>query len=412
MFKINTKLGLIYFCSLLVLIGMTGSFAIDMYVPSMPAIAHSFSVSEMAVKFSLTSYLLAYAFGQLCYGPLLDCFGRKYIMLIAIVIGFLGSLVCAEAHSILWLNIGRIIQGSGFAAIGVAAPAIGRDVLSDTQFAQTSSVLSMIFGLGPLLSPVIGSYIGHLFGWRMTFEVISIYATFVFTTIIILVPETHMKGRRQEFHISKILITYKKIMTNNIFLGNTLGKACAYTGFMVFYTVTPFMLQEHLHLTAIQYGWVTLSLTCTILFIKGVNTVLLRYMPVEKIIYYATILLFISGLFALLFAVFGAYSLRSILIPFILFAIAAGFLFPNTTVAAFRPFKGVSSGSVSGLISFIQLFSAFVGSAVAAHLSTQSLLPLGIFMFFIGIVVFVQYVVLVSPTKMTAQDRFALSSHD
>ena len=87
----NSTQSMIIFCSLLLFIGMIGSLTIDMYVPSLPVIARSFVVTATATKYTLTIYLISYAFGQLFYGPFVDCFGRKQILLWAIVVGTIGK---------------------------------------------------------------------------------------------------------------------------------------------------------------------------------------------------------------------------------------------------------------------------------------------------------------------------------
>ncbi len=396
----NSSPNIFWFCALLVFIGMTGSLTIDMYVPSMPSIAHAFSTSSTAIKDSITLYLVTYGLGQLFYGPIADCFGRKKIVLLAVIVGLLGSLCCFYSSSITLFYLGRVLQGAGYAAIAVSAPAMARDVLTDKQFAQAGSILSMVFGLGPVLSPLLGSYISHYFGWRMVFEVISLYSFLVFLAIVFLIPETQDKKDRHQFHIVPILKTYYEIFKHPVFLANAMSKSIAYTGFMVFYTVTPFMLQGHLHLTTVQYGWVTLALTLTILLAKMVNTFILNVVNIEKLIFYSTILLAFSGLLLLVVALTGAYSLYAILIPFMVFGIASGFLFSNTTVVSYQPFKGKAAGSVSGLLSGLQLISAFVGAFIAAHLGLSTLLPLGIFMTLITALVLWQYIYLTRQSEV------------
>lgn len=150
-----------FFCAVLVFIGLTGSLTIDMYVPVMPAVAKSLGVSTTAIERSLSLYLIPYAIGQLFCGSLSDCFGRKRVLLPAIAIGLMGSIFCAITSTTTLFYIGRILQGAGFPAIGATVPAIARDFFDDTRFAQVASILSLVFGLGPVFSPILGSYIGH-----------------------------------------------------------------------------------------------------------------------------------------------------------------------------------------------------------------------------------------------------------
>lgn len=392
---LSDNLGLTWlFCAALVLIGLTGSLTIDMYVPVMPDVAKSLGVSATAIKLSLSCYLVPYAIGQLFYGSLSDCFGRKKVLLPAIIIGVIGSASCATASTITHLYLGQILQGAGFSAIGAIAPAMARDVFDDLKFAQVGSILSLIFGLGPIFSPIFGSYIGHYFGWHMIFIIISVYSLLTIFIISFFITETHDKKHRHVFHIVPILKTYLRILTNTVFLKNTLSKSAAYTGFIVFYTVTPFMLQDHLKLTVIQYGWVTLTLTGSILLAKLVNTLLLKYIDINRIIFLSTLVLLFASSLLLAFSLLSFYSVTTIVVPFIIFGVGSGFLFSNATVAAFHSFKKVAAGSVSGLLNGLQLLSAFVGSAISAHLAITSLLPLAIFMCCMSFLTVAQYVYL------------------
>lgn len=390
--NITDKIDLIFLSSLLIFIGLIGPMTIDMYVPSLPYIAKSFAVSNIAVKYTITIFLISYSLGQLIYGPLIDSFGRKRILLTAVIIGLLGSVLCFIAPSITILYLGRFLQGAGYSGISVAALVIARDVLNDKHFAQISSILSLIFGLGPICSPIIGGYIDYLFGWRTVFEFITIYTVLVLLLIFLLVPETHEKTNRTIFKLKNIITTWQFIFSNKVFIRNTFSKSIAYTGFIVFYTVTPFMLQNHLGLNSIQYGWVTLALTGAILLAKLCNTFMLNRVSIEKINFASICLLAFASCLLLLLALLGFYSITAILIPFMIFGLGSGFLFTNATVAAFKPFKNLSSGSVSGLLNGLQLLSAFIGSAIAAHLGLKSLLPLGIFMSILGVLALVQFV--------------------
>jgi MFS transporter, DHA1 family, 2-module integral membrane pump EmrD len=381
----------IFFCALLVFIGLTGSLSIDMYVPAMPAMAHALSASPTDIKLSLSLFLIPYALGQMFYGSLSDCIGRKKVLIPAVALGMLGSLLCAYMPHLMSFYAGRILQGAGFSAIGAIAPAMGRDAFDDIRFAQIGSILSMVFGIAPIFSPILGSYISHSYGWAVIFYVITVYALLVIMISALWLPETHDTKNRHTFHITAILKTYGRILKNHMFLKNTFAKSAAYTGFIAFYTVTPFMLQHHLHVSTIAYGWFTLALTGSILLAKLVNTLLLGFIDIHRLIFLSLCTLVLSTLLLLTFALFGLYSVSAVVIPFMLFGVASGFLFSNTTVASFHSFKKTAAGSVSGLHSGIQLFCAFAGSLIAAHLSTATLMPLAIFMGLISASGLMQY---------------------
>lgn len=379
---------------LLLFMGMIGSLSTDMYVPSLPIIAKTFKASDNAVQYTLASYLVAFGICQLFYGTLVDCFGRSKILIFALALGAFGTMLCVVSADIISFIIGRIFQGAGFAAISVSAMAMARDLLDDKKFTQLGSILSLGFGLGPLVSPVIGSYIDEYFGWTMVFIIQFVYAVLILLTLVFFIPETQKLEDRQVFHIKPIISLYMKIIQNKVFLQNALCKSIAFTGFMVFYTVTPFMLQNNLHLSTTQYGWLTLGITFTILLGKFLNTLVLKYFQIEKVIWVFSLVLLFACFLLFIFALFKSYSILAIMLPFSIFGFASGFLFANTTIVAFKPFKSIGSGSVSGLLNGSQMLAGFIGTMIAAHLALATLMPLAIFMLIMGVLAVGQYFLL------------------
>lgn len=378
----------------LIFIGMLVSLSTDMYVPAMPMIAHALNSTTKAVQLSISIFLLTASCGVLIYGPLSDSFGRKKTLLIGVSIGTIGTICCLLASSVHMLLIGRFLQGCGFASIGINLISIARDIFNNQKFAQIASILSMIFGLGPIASPILGGYITHLFGWHSIFALLTVYAVICIMAIIFLIPEIHHKINRPQFNIWQVASTYCNIFKNETFLKNAISKSIPYAGFMIFFTVTPFMLQSNLKLNPIEYGWITLLLTGFIFFAKLSNTILLKYVSIRKLIIISNFSLLAAGIALFSLALLHYYSIWSIIAPFILFAIGSGFLFSNATVAAFKPIKKSSSGSAAGALNGLSIMTGFVGSAIAAHLSIDTLLPLGVLIMSLGVVVVVQYALL------------------
>src|SRR5690606_8305145 len=54
-----------------------GPFAIDMYLPAMPAIAEDLNASVSAAQGTLMAYFISFGISQLVYGPVSDVLGRK-----------------------------------------------------------------------------------------------------------------------------------------------------------------------------------------------------------------------------------------------------------------------------------------------------------------------------------------------
>src|SRR5689334_1174347 len=86
--------------ALLALLTALGPLAVDMYLPSFPDIGRLLSASPATVQLTLSLYMVAYAVGQIAYGPISDRLGRIPAMRAALAIYCVASLACALAPSI------------------------------------------------------------------------------------------------------------------------------------------------------------------------------------------------------------------------------------------------------------------------------------------------------------------------
>ena len=58
-----------------------GPLSIDMYLPSLPDIAHVLDAPQAHVQLTVSYYLIGFAVGQVFYGPLSDRYGRRPVLL-------------------------------------------------------------------------------------------------------------------------------------------------------------------------------------------------------------------------------------------------------------------------------------------------------------------------------------------
>ena len=92
-----------------------GALSIDMFLPSLPAIATAFAAPPSMVQLTVTLFLMAFAFSQLVYGPLSDRYGRRGVLLGGLVLYALAGLACAMAPGVGVLIGARVLQALGAA---------------------------------------------------------------------------------------------------------------------------------------------------------------------------------------------------------------------------------------------------------------------------------------------------------
>src|SRR5215470_5129100 len=104
-----------------------GALSIDMFLPSLPAIATAFAAPPATVQLTVTLFLMAFAASQLVYGPLSDRFGRRWVLIGGLVLYAAAGLVCATAPTVAILIGARVLQALG----GGVGPVVGRAVVRD-----------------------------------------------------------------------------------------------------------------------------------------------------------------------------------------------------------------------------------------------------------------------------------------
>ncbi|WP_337844686.1 MFS transporter [Thermus sp.] len=133
-----------------------GAFSIDVILPALKAATAHYGVLEAQGGLLVSLYFLGFALGQLLFGPLADAFGRRPVLLSALL-GFLlaGSLTlwAPTFPLLLWA---RVLQGFFGAAFRVVATAAIRDLYRGEAMARRLSQALFVLLLAPVLAPSLG----------------------------------------------------------------------------------------------------------------------------------------------------------------------------------------------------------------------------------------------------------------
>ena len=119
----------------------------------------------------VTAYVLASTVTTPLYGKLGDLYGRKRLLMIAIVIFLIGSALSGLAHSMDQLIAFRAIQGLGAGGLMVGALATIGDLVSPRERGQYMGYMMGAMTLAMIAGPLVGGYITDSFSWRWIFYI-------------------------------------------------------------------------------------------------------------------------------------------------------------------------------------------------------------------------------------------------
>ena len=199
-----------------------GPLAMDMYLPATPTIAAALHAGQSLVQLTLSGCLAGLAVGQLVAGPVSDGIGRRRPLLTGLVAFVVLSVACAAAPDIWSLIVFRFLQGMAGAVGVVLSLTIVRDLYEGTELARVLSSLMLVFGLAPVLAPVIGGQVLRVTSWRGVFGVLAAVGLVLLVAGWFL-PETLPPGRRTPPRFRQLLSDSRTLVRDRQYAGNALA---------------------------------------------------------------------------------------------------------------------------------------------------------------------------------------------
>ena len=191
------------FIFITIFIDITGLGIIIPVIPALITELINGSISE-AAKYS-GWLMFSYASLQFLFAPFLgglsDQYGRRPVILLSLFGFGINYLVLALAPNIIWLFLGRIFQGIMGASLTTASAYIA-DISTPEKKAQNFGLIGAAFGLGFILGPVIGGYLGQ-FGSRVPFIAAAAFTLINLIYGYFILPESLDKKNRRKFDIKR-----------------------------------------------------------------------------------------------------------------------------------------------------------------------------------------------------------------
>jgi len=309
----------------------------------------------------------AFAGMQFLFSPVLgeisDRFGRRPILLLALLGLSIDYLIHAWAPTITWLFLGRFLAGITGASFTVASAYIA-DVSTKENKAKNFGLIGAAFGIGFIIGPGIGGFFGEI-NIRLPFYIAAglTFANFLFGYFF--VPESLTVENRRQINFTKMipgvslfaLRNYKGILLliSAFFLTNLAGQALpstwSYSGIE-------------------RYDWnprqIGLSLMVVGLLVAVVQGFLVGKLVTKfgkrKVIIYG-FLLWTVGMFLFSFA-HEPWMLYAFLIPYALGGIAGPTVQGVISNQVSEKEQGILQGSITGLVSITAILGQFIFAPV------------------------------------------------
>lgn len=352
-----------------------GPLSIDMYLPAFPAMEGDLQAAPGSVEYTLSSFFIGMALGQLIYGPLSDRFGRRPPLLAGLALYTLASLGCAYAPDVHLLAGVRFLEALGGCAGLVITRAVVRDRCGARDSARAFSLLILVMGLAPILAPLIGGVVAAWLGWREIFLLLALYGAIGLAAVYYGLPETHDTRHEPPLRLARVAGDYGRLLRSRSFIGYTLVGGLAFAGMFAYIAGSPFVLIRLQGIPAEHFGWVFGANALGFVAASQVNARLLANRSITWLLHHAIWLPALAGLALALASLAGGLSSALILTGFFAYVASLGFIGPNATAAALAT-HGQQAGTASALMGALQFGIATVTGAMVGFWHDGTARPL------------------------------------
>jgi Bcr/CflA subfamily drug resistance transporter len=359
-----------------------GQLAIDIYVPALPEMANFFQTSPQAIQTSVTAYLMAYAFGQLIFGPLADAYGRKRILALGLSIFTLGCLLSLVATNLETFVLARCLQGFGIAATNLLAKTIITDSFSGMAVVHAFTYMAMAWGLAPIVAPVIGAHLQTAFGWRSCLTFLLLYSI-VMWAVLWRYRET--LPQKVHLHPQTLFKNARMVVLSPIFQSCFLAQGLCYGILLVFNIVGPFMVQNTLHKPPTYFGYLALAIGL-MYFLGGISNRIhhARLPTPEQRLRIGSRIMTAAAIGMLILAVTVGLQVWTLMLPVLVMALCAGAMYPTLMAKGNSIFPQIA-GLTSAILGFSLLLVTTLMMTLAGFVSIHSLTPLAVFFVLLGL---------------------------
>lgn len=336
------------------------ALAVDMMLPALGRIGDELGAArDNDRQLIIVVYVLGNGIAQLFFGPLVDRFGRKRVLMVALGGYMVGSALSIFAASFTLLLAARAFQGVATAATRVAAIALVRDQCSGRKMAQVMSLAITIFMAAPILAPSFGQLILFAAPWRGIFVALLLYGAVLALWLGWRMPETLAPEARKPLRAGPIASSYFEFLTNRTAIGYTLASALCFSALFGYISASEQIFLETFDLGAafpLAFASIAGSLAAATL----VNARLVARFGMRRLTHSALVVFIIANVIHLAIASTSGETFILFMLFMSISFFALGLIGPNATAMAMEPMGHMAGAAAAA--------NGFAGTTVAGFL--------------------------------------------
>ncbi|MCF7616092.1 multidrug effflux MFS transporter [Bacillus sonorensis] len=353
-----------------------GPVVIDLYLPGLPQMADDLHTSASIVQLSLTSCLLGLAIGQIVIGPFSDVLGRRIPLIVSLAVFAAASFLCALTSSVWVLIAMRFIQGAAGAGGIVISRAIARDLYSGTELTKFFSLLMLVNGIAPIVSPVAGGQLMKVTTWNGVFFMIGVFGIIIILSVIIGIRESLSPDNRTRGGFKETFVSFGRLFGQRTFMGYALAQGLITAGMFGYISASPFVLQDIYGLSAQAFSFCFAVNGLGIIIAAQITGRLAGRFGEAALLRCGLMISLAASLVLFVSVVFHA-PLMFVLIPLFIVVSCIGIVTTSSGSLAMQS-QGKSAGSASALLGLLTFILGAGAAPLVGIAGSHTALPMAV----------------------------------
>jgi MFS transporter, DHA1 family, multidrug resistance protein len=353
------------------------ALAIDAMLPALKQIGASLHVADPnAPQFVILIFLFGIGAGAIVHGPLSDRYGRRPVLLTALVIYLLCVLGCVLVRSFEGLLAFRLVQGLASAAPTVVTIAVIRDRLSGDAMARLTSTVFMVFMIVPIIAPSVGQLVLLVADWHAIFGLLAVMAAVMFIWVWYRLPETLAPANVTPLSPRSIARAWHAVVTHRSANFYMLGSALIQGGLYGYLASGPQIFDQQFDAHALfplSFAAVAATMAAT----NFLNSRIVERFGARRVSHVALVCYIILALAQVAIAQLFPSSIILFLVPVALNMSMVGLIGSNFGSIAMTPF-GAIAGTASSFQTCVKTITATLIGLLIGQAFDSSALPMAL----------------------------------
>lgn len=327
-------------------------FGVDLVLSSMPVFGREFGAGAAATQATLSVFALGFALMHLILGPLADRYGRKPCLIVGLLLYTGASVACALATSIETLIAARFVQALGAGAGPLVARAVIRDVYGASGAGRMMGFVMAFFGVGAIVTPILGGLVVDALGWRANFYVAAAYGVFLLAASLALLPET-MPAHAPGAALARFGRGFGALLVDRRFIVVAASGCLIASAMFTWIAGSSFVVQDVFGHSATTHGFVYAGTVAGFVVMSLFSARLAPRLGSYRLLSIGSVVAAAGGLAGIALGAGVALTLFLVLAAMALMAMGHGFMLPQSMAASVAPFPQ-RAATASALFGFLQ----------------------------------------------------------